>query len=80
MRYCFDEAPRTGKRNLNLNKNKLEDIASNKMFHSDERAFSFIFKQILPIHNTLKKHNATSYCMCLVVPSSVEKNGVIIIM
>ena len=47
MRYCFDDAPRTGKRNVNLNKNTSENVASNKMFHPDERTPRFIFKQIV---------------------------------
>ena len=45
MRYCSDDALRTGERNVNLNKNTSENAALNKMFHSDERAPSFIFKQ-----------------------------------
>ena len=46
MRYCSDDAPRTGERNVNLNKNISENVTLNKMFHSNERAPSFIFKQI----------------------------------
>ena len=44
MRYCSEDAPRTGERNVNLNKKTSENAALNKMFHSDERAPSFIFK------------------------------------
>ena len=44
MRYCSDDAPRTGERNVNLNKNTSENVVYDKMFHSDERAPSFIFK------------------------------------
>ena len=40
------DAPRTGERNVNLNKNTSENAGLNKMFHPDERAPSFIFKQI----------------------------------
>ena len=33
MRYCFDDAPRTGERNVNLNKiNTSENVASNKIY------------------------------------------------
>ena len=45
MRYCSEDAPRTGERNVNLNKNTLENAGLNKMFNRDERAPSFIFKQ-----------------------------------
>ena len=44
MRCCSEDAPRTGKRNVNLNKNASENAALNKMFYPDERAPSFIFK------------------------------------
>ena len=44
MRYCSEDAPRTGERKVNLNKNTSENAALNKMFHPDERAPSFIFK------------------------------------
>ena len=46
MRYCSEHAPRTGEWNVNLNKNTSENAALNKMFHPDERAPSFIFKQL----------------------------------
>ena len=46
MRYCSEDAPRTGEQNVNLNKNTSENAALNKMFHPDECAPSFIFKQI----------------------------------
>ena len=45
MRYCSEDVPRTGERNVNLNKNTSENAALNKIFHPDERASSFIFKQ-----------------------------------
>ena len=45
MRYCSEDAPRTAERNVNLNQNTSENAALNKMFHPDERAPSFIFKQ-----------------------------------
>ena len=32
MRYCSDDAPWTGERNVNLNKNTSENVASNKAF------------------------------------------------
>ena len=38
MRYCFEDAPRIGKRNVKLNKNTSENAALNKMFHLNERA------------------------------------------
>ena len=44
MRYCSEDAPRTGERNVNLNKNTSENTALNKMFNPDERAPTFIFK------------------------------------
>ena len=44
MCYCFEDAPQTGERNVNLNKNTSENAAVNKMFHRDEQAHSFIFK------------------------------------
>ena len=43
MRYCSEDAPRTGERNVNLNKNTSENTALNKMFNPDERSPSFIF-------------------------------------
>ena len=46
MRYCSEDAPRTGERNVNLNKNTSENAVSNKMFHPNERAPSFLFKKI----------------------------------
>ena len=46
MRYCSEDAPRTGERNVNLNKTTSENAALIKMFHPDERAPSFIFNQI----------------------------------
>ena len=45
MRYFSEDAPRTGERNVNLNKNTSENAALNKMFHLDGRTPSFIFKQ-----------------------------------
>ena len=51
MCYCFNDAPRAGERNVNLNKNNKnntsEKVASNEMFYPDERAPSFIFQQIV---------------------------------
>ena len=47
MRYCSEDAPRTGERNVNCNKKTTsENVVLNKMFHPDERAPSFIFKKI----------------------------------
>ena len=46
MRYCSDDAPRTWERNVKLNKNTSENVASNTGFHPDKRAPSFIFKQV----------------------------------
>ena len=34
MRYCSEDAPRTGERNVNLNKNTSENDALNKIFYS----------------------------------------------
>ena len=45
MRYCCEDAPWTGERNVNLNKNTSENAALNKMFKPDERAPCFIFNQ-----------------------------------
>ena len=46
MRYCSEDAPRTGERNVNCNKKTTsENVVLNKMFHPDERAPSFIFRQ-----------------------------------
>ena len=42
----FCNAPRTAERNVNLNKNTSENVASNAMFHPDERAPSSFFKTI----------------------------------
>ena len=50
MHYCSDDAPWTGERNVDLNKNASENVASNKMLHLNERALSFIFKQIEENH------------------------------
>ena len=51
MRYCSEDAPRTGERNVNCNKKTTsENVVLNKMFHPDERAPSFIFKQIEENH------------------------------
>ena len=48
MRYCSEDASRTGERNVNCNKKTTsENVVLNKMFHPDERAPSFIFKQII---------------------------------
>ena len=44
MRMCSDDAPRTRERNVNF-KTTSENLASNKIFHPDERAPSFILKQ-----------------------------------
>ena len=46
MRYCSEDAPRTGERNVNFNKTTSENAVLNKMCKPDERAPSFIFKQI----------------------------------
>ena len=47
MRYCSEDAPRTGERNVNCNKKTTsENVVLNKMFHPDERAPSFIFKHL----------------------------------
>ena len=44
MRYCSEDAPRTGKRNVNCNKKTTsENVVLNKMFHPDERAPSYHF-------------------------------------
>ena len=57
MLYWSDDAPQTGKRNVNLYKNSTsENVASNEMFHRDERAPSFIFKQ-----NKVKNSQTCSY-------------------
>ena len=41
MRYCFDDAPRIGERNVNLNKNDTSGkVALNEMFHPNERSLS----------------------------------------
>ena len=45
MRYCSEDASRTGERNVNFNKNTSENAVLNKMCKPDERAPSFIFKQ-----------------------------------
>ena len=45
MRYCSEDAPRTGERNVNFNKTTSENAVLNKMCKPDERAPSFIFKQ-----------------------------------
>ena len=46
MRYCSEDAPRTGERNVNCNKKTTsQNVVLNKMFHPDEPAPSFIFKQ-----------------------------------
>ena len=42
----FYNAPRTAERNVNLNKNTSENVASNTMFHPDERAPTSFFKTI----------------------------------
>ena len=40
MRYCSEDAPRTGERNVNFNKTTLENAVLNKMCKPDERASS----------------------------------------
>ena len=45
MRYCSEDAPRTGERNVNFNKTTSENAVLNKMCKPDERAPSFIFIQ-----------------------------------
>ena len=63
MHFCSGDAPRSGERNVNLNKNSLENVASNEMFHPHERAPSFIFKQMLYISHIGYKHVIIS-CFC----------------
>ena len=46
MCYCSEDDPRTAEQNLNLNKTTAKNAALNKMFHPDEQAPSFIFKQM----------------------------------
>ena len=43
MRYCSEDAPRTGERNVNFNKTTSENAVLNKMCKPDKRAPSFIF-------------------------------------
>ena len=50
MRYCSEDAPRTEERNVNFNKTTSENAVLNKMCKPDERAPSFIFKQIEENH------------------------------
>ena len=45
MRYLYDDAPRTVEQSVNLNKNTLENVALNRMFHPDDRTPSFIFNE-----------------------------------
>ena len=42
MRYCSEDAPRTGERNVNLNKNTSENAASNKTLVLDAMYDKFI--------------------------------------
>ena len=42
MHYCSDDAPKCGKRNVRPNKNASENVASNKIFHSDEQVSSLL--------------------------------------
>ena len=48
MRYSSEDAPRTGERNVNLNKNTSENITLN-MSYPDERAPNFILKVVSPL-------------------------------
>ena len=50
MRYCSDDVPRTGERNVNLDKNTSENAALKKVFRSDEQVPSFIFKLLRALH------------------------------
>ena len=46
MRYCSEDAPRTGERNVNFNKTTSENALLNKMCKPDERAPSFILHKV----------------------------------
>ena len=42
MRYCSEDAPRTGERNVNLNKNTSENAALKKMFQTSYFYYIFV--------------------------------------
>ena len=60
MRYCFDDAPRTGEQNVYLNKNTWENVASNKIQHllasvseTDNRVFITLNNQMFYMQPTV---------------------------
>ena len=65
MRYCSDDAYRTGERNVDLNKNTSKNAASNKMFHPNEQATSFIFKSNNFCQLVIFKKNIIVICIKL---------------
>ena len=68
MRYCSEDAPRNGKRNVNFNKNTSENAVLNKMCKPDERAPSFIFIQyfslILVLSLNCVRKSFVTYGLC----------------
>ena len=67
MRSCSEDAPRTGERNVNFNKNTSENAVLNKMCKPDERAPSFIFKQKFWLLNWTQRYgekNAIGTVVC----------------